>query len=116
MTQQPITPDELDATTSALSGGVASMARASAVAEIETWQQKLEASGDPGLQKIGRDLGDLREHLMSEDLDTGAVGTLLESLGEQTKGVGVGSLPAFVVEKTRALGDLLSEQGRKVSG
>lgn len=114
--QQPITPDEIDATTATLRNGVANLAISSAVGEIELWQQKLEASGDPGLAKIGGDLGKLRDELTADNLDPEAVGGLLDSLGRQTADVGGGSLPPFIVEKLQLLGRLLTEESAKVSG
>ena len=115
MTEQPITPDEIDSTTATLRGGVANLAISSAVGEIELWQQKLEASGDPGLVKIGGDLGRLRDELTAESLDPEAIGSLLGSLGQQTADTGAGDLPPFIVEKLQVLGRLLTEEGSKVS-
>ncbi len=115
MTEQPITPDEIDSTTATLRGGVANLAISSAVGEIELWQQKLEAAGDPGLTKIGGDLGRLRDELTADNLDAEAVGGLLSSLGQQTASVGGGDLPPFIVEKLQILGRLLTEESSKIS-
>ncbi len=111
-----ITPEDFDPTISALEGGIAQLAIGRAVAEIETWERKLEATGDPELQAIAGNLGALRGLLTADDLDVAAAGPLLTTLGEQVRGVASGEVGTQVAGKLRRLGELLTGEGRSLSG
>ncbi len=69
VTQNRINSEDIDSTTAALNQGVRRMAIERAVSEIDGWQKKLEASGDPGLQPIAGNLAELKELLTAEELD-----------------------------------------------
>ncbi len=111
-----ITPDDFDPTISALEGGIAQLAIGRAVAEIETWERKLETTGDPELQAIAGNLGALRGLLTADDLDVAAAGPLLTTLGEQVRGVTSGELGTQVAGQLGRLSELLTSEGRSLSG
>jgi hypothetical protein len=111
-----ITSQDFDPTLSALEGGIAQLTIAQALAEIETWERKLEATGDPELQAIAGNLGALRGLLTADDIDASVTGPLLTTLGEQVQGVASGGSGAQVADKLRRLGELLTSEGRSLSG
>ena len=111
-----ITSEDFDPTISALEGGIAQLAIGQALAEIETWERKLEDTGDPELQAIAGNLGALRGLLTADDIDVSATGPLLTTLGEQVQGVASGEPGAQVTDKLRRLGELLASEGRSLSG
>ncbi len=114
MTENRIGPEDFDSTTSALNEGVRSLAIERAVSEVDGWQKKLEASGDPGLQPIAEDLGKLKELLTAETLDAGAIGRLLVQLGDRTQAVAVSGTATPVADKLQLLSHLLTEEGRSI--
>ncbi len=83
-----------------------------AIEEIEGWQRKLEATGDPDLTPIAANLGQLKTLLAADHLDGDAVGWLLSELGEQTVRVGGSGVPEAVDERLQRLGGLLDADGR----
>lgn len=111
-----ITPEDFDPTISALESGGAHLPIGEAVAEIETWEHRLEASGDPELQSIAGNLGALRALLSTDDVDSDAAGPLLTTLGEQVREVASSSPGDQVAEKLRRLSELLMDEGRSLSG
>jgi hypothetical protein len=111
-----ITPEDFDPTISALEGGIVQLAIGRAVAEIETWERKLEATGDPELQAIAGNLGALRGLLTADDLRVAAAGPLLTTLGEQVRGAASGEVGTQVAGKLRRLSELLTSEGRSLSG
>lgn len=111
-----IVPEDFDPTISALRGGVENLAIERALSEIDSWEQKLEESGDPQLAPIAENLRQLRALLTADSLDRPGIGVLLRVLGEQVQDVASGSLGESVGGKLRQLGELLDTEGRAVSG
>ncbi|HZC18864.1 MAG TPA: hypothetical protein VE225_04070 [Rubrobacteraceae bacterium] len=111
----PITSEDFDATISALEGD-ARLAIGRALAEIETWERKLEATGDPELESVAGNLGALRALLSADDIDVTAAGSLLTTLGEQVQGVAPSEVGAQVADKLQRLSELLTSEGRSLSG
>ena len=76
--------DHLLATISALKNGLTSLPLGSAMDNTETWQQQMLQSGQPGLQDIAREMGNLQSLLSSGALSARAIGDSLTMLGNQT--------------------------------
>ncbi len=114
MTENRIGAEDLDSTTSALNEGVQSLAIERAISEVDGWQKKLEASGDPGLQPIADNLAELKELLAAETLDAGAIGRLLVGLGDRTQAVAVSGTASPVADRLQLLSQLLTDEGRSV--
>ena len=76
--------DHLLATVSALKNGLTSLPLGSAMDNTETWQQQFLQSGQPGLQDIAREIGNLQSLLSGGALSARAIGNLLTMLGNQT--------------------------------
>jgi hypothetical protein len=76
--------DHLLATVSALKNGLTSLPLGSAMDNTETWQQQFLQSGEPGLQDIAREIGNLQSLLTSGVLSARAIGNSLTILGDQT--------------------------------
>ena len=76
--------DHLLATVSALKNGLTSLPLGSAMDNTETWQQQFLQSGEPGLQDIAREIGNLQSLLTSGALSATAIGNSLTMLGNQT--------------------------------
>ena len=79
--------DHLNATVSALKNGLTSLPLGSAMDNTETWQQIFLQSGEPGLQDIAREIGNLQSLLTSGALSATAIGNSLSMLGDQTSQV-----------------------------
>ena len=114
MTENRIGAEDFDSTTAALNRGVRSLAIGRAISEVDGWQKKLEASGDPGLQPIAGGLGELKELLAAETLDAGAIGRLLVDLGDRTQAVVVSGTASPVADRLQLLSQLLTDEGRSV--
>ena len=112
MTEDLIKSEDFDSTTSALREGVRGLAIERAMSEVDGWQKRLEASGDPGLQPIADNLGELKELLTAETLDAGATGRLLVDLGDQTQAVAVSGTATPVADRLQLLSTLLTDEGR----
>lgn len=79
--------DLLDSTSQSLSNGVTGLPISTAMDTTEAWQQHFLQSGDPTLQNIAREIGNLQSLLSSEKtagLDGPAIGRSLSMLGAQT--------------------------------
>ena len=76
--------DLLHATLSGLQNGLTSLPLGSAMDNTETWQQQFLQSGQPELQDIAREIGNLQSILTSGSLDAVAIGNSLNMLGDQT--------------------------------
>ena len=76
--------DHLNATVSALKNGLTSLPLGSAMDNTETWQQQFLQSGEPGLQDIAREIGNLQSILTSGLLSSRAIGNSLIILGDLT--------------------------------
>ncbi len=116
-----ISPEDLDATISALRGGVANLTTERALAEIDGWQLKLRESGDPELLPIAENLSRLSDLLSAERKDAEAVGDLLKTLGGQVqrvadRGLGEAGVARMVSERLKTLGGLLASEGDSISG
>ncbi|ALW83782.1 hypothetical protein AUC43_00870 [Hymenobacter sedentarius] len=105
--------DHLHATVSALRNGLTSLPLGSAMDNTETWQQKFLQSGEPGLQDIAREIGNLQSLLTSGALSATAIGHSLSMLGDQT-----GQVSANVDEELKKplteLADLLRRHGAEL--
>lgn len=106
----------LDATVASLQHGVERLGVAAALPEIESWEKRLAASGDPELAPVAENLGALRELLAVEDLDTAAVGRIMATLGEQVQRVANSDVQIQVADKLSQLSVLLSSEGDSLSG
>ena len=112
MTENEIRTEDFDSTTSALREGVRSVGIEQAVAEIDGWREKLEASGDPGLRPIADELGQLKEQLTAESPDESAIGRLLVDLGDRAEAVAVSGTASPVADKLQLLSTMLTDEGR----
>jgi hypothetical protein len=110
-----ITPEELDPTISLLEGAT-QLPASEAVAEIEAWERRLEASGDAELQSIAGNLGALRALLLESDIDADSAGPLLTTLGEQVQEVAASGAGTQIADKLLRLSELLTNEGRSLSG
>ena len=106
---------DLSSTIQALQGDITQMDPATAVSNIESWQQQLEASGDQSLQTIASGLGDLRDQLTQTPIDGATVGQTLTNLGDQTTQAAA-TAEVGVQEQLQQLGSLLSDAGAQLSG
>jgi hypothetical protein len=112
LTENSIRSEDFDSTTSALRDGVRSLAIEQAIPEIDGWREKLEATGDPGLQPIADALGELKEQLTAENPDESAIGRLLVDLGDRTQAVAVSGTATPVADRLQLLSTLLTDEGR----
>lgn len=103
-------PDQLNATISALKNGLTSLPLGSAIDNAETWQQLFLQSGEPGLQDIGREIGNLQSQLTSGVLSAKGIGDSLTMLGNQTSQVSA-QAPAELKKPLTELADLLRRHG-----
>jgi len=105
---------KLDETIAAAEGGLTNLPANAAVSNIEGWENRLRAAGDPALNPIADDLAQLRQELQRTPVDGAAVGRLLTRLGEQTSAAAAGADPA-VSQRLNRLGNLLSQAGNQLS-
>jgi hypothetical protein len=105
--------DHLHATVSALRNGLTSLPLGSAMDNTETWQQQFLQSGEPGLQDIGRELGNLQSLLSSGALSATAIGDTLTMLGNQTSQLSA-QAPDDVKKPLIELADLLRRHGSEL--
>ena len=116
MTEHRIRDEDFDSTTAMLREGVRQVDIERAISEIDGWQKKLEASGDPGLQPIAGNLRELKELLAAEDPDVEVIGRLLVDLGDQSQAVAVSGTASPVADKLQLLSRLLTDEGRTIRG
>jgi hypothetical protein len=116
VTENRITDEDFDSTTATLREGVWQVAIERAISEVDSWQNKLEASGDPGLQPIANNLGELKRLLAADELDVEAISGLLIELGDQTQAVAVSGTASQVADKLQLLSRLLTDEGRSMRG
>jgi hypothetical protein len=110
-------PEALDATISALRGGVANLTVERALAEIDEWQLRLGEPGDPELLPVAENLWRLSSLLTADEVDAGEVGELLKDLGGQVQHLAdSGKAPATISDRLKTLGGLLASEGDSVSG
>ena len=102
--------DHLNATVSALKNGLTSLPLGSAMDNTETWQQQFLQSGEPGLQDIAREIGNLQSILTSGLLNSRAIGNSLTILGDLTSQASA-QASAEVKKTLLELADLLRRHG-----
>ena len=102
--------DHLLATISALKNGLTSLPLGSAMDNIETWQQQFLQSGQPGLQDIAREIGNLQSLLTSGALSARTIGNSLSKLGTQTSEASAQASPDLK-KPLLELADLLRRHG-----
>lgn len=102
--------DHLHATVSALKNGLTSLPLGSAMDNTETWQQQFLQSGEPGLQDIAREIGNLQSMLTSGVLNPTAIGNSLTLLGDQTSQASA-QAPDDAKKPLVELADLLRRHG-----
>jgi hypothetical protein len=105
-----MTSDHLNATVSALKNGLTSLPLGSAIDNAETWQQEFMQSGEPALQDLGRELGNLQSILNSGALGATDIGNSLSMLGSQTAQVSA-QAPPEIRKPLTELADLLRRHG-----
>lgn len=103
----------LGATIHALRNGLTSIPISGALDNTETWQQHLLQSGEPALQDVGREVGNLQSLLSSGNLNPEAIGSSLSMLGSQTNQAAIKASPDFKAQLNE-LGDLLLQLGSKL--
>ena len=84
---------------------------AAALPEISAWQERLAASGDPGLTAVAETLEELQNQLDPSGFDPVSVGALLMSLGDQVERVAGAGVAEHVGDKLSRLGALLGKEG-----
>jgi len=94
-----------------LQGGVRRSGIEAGLRVIETWEQRLAASGSPELIPIAENLADLRILLLAGNFDPAAVGRLLVTLGEQVQEAAESDVGAPVANRLSRLSVLLTDQG-----
>ena len=102
--------DHLLATVSALKNGLTSLPLGSAMDNTETWQQQFLQSGEPGLQDIAREIGNLQSLLTNGALSAKAIGNSLTMLGTQTSDASA-LAPDELKKPLVELADLLRRHG-----
>jgi hypothetical protein len=102
--------DHLNTTISALKNGLTSLPLGSAMDNTEAWQQQFLQSGQPGLQDIAREIGNLQSLLTSGTLSADAIGRSLTMLGDQTSQAS-NLAPADTKKSLVELADLLRRHG-----
>ena len=103
----------LGATIHALRNGLTTIPISGALDNTETWQQHLLQSGEPALQDVGREVGNLQSLLSSGNLDPEAIGNSLNMLGIQTNQAAAHASPDFKTQ-LQELGDLLIQLSTKL--
>ncbi len=115
MTEKNIRDEDLDSTIATLEEGVRSLPIERAISEVDGWQKKLEASGDPGLQPIVDNLRELKELLAAEGtFEDPDVARLLVELGDRAQAVAVSGTASPVADKLQLLSHILTEEGRLI--
>lgn len=103
--------DQLTSTLQALQGGLTGIPLSTAHITIDEWQEVLQQSGEPALQDIDRELGNLQSLLsLKNGLDGPAIGRSLGMLGAQTSHVAA-TAPTDVRGPLTQLADWLLRAG-----
>jgi hypothetical protein len=105
--------DLLHATLAGLQNGLTSLPLGSAMDNTETWQQQFLHSGQPELQDIAREMGNLQSLLTSGSLSASAIGNSLNMLGDQTSQISHGA-PADLKADLLKLADTLRRHGHEL--
>jgi hypothetical protein len=115
VTEKNIRDEDLDSTIATLEEGIRSLPIERAISEMDDWQKKLEASGDPGLQPIVDNLRELKELLAAEGtFENPDVARLLVELGDRAQAVAVSGTASPVADKLQLLSHILTEEGRLI--
>ncbi|TYZ06902.1 hypothetical protein FY528_16650 [Hymenobacter lutimineralis] len=83
MAQEPTSADMLASTIHALQAGLTQVPLSAAMDATEAWQQQFLQSGQPELQDIAREIGNLQSLLTEKPLNGPAIGRSLSLLGSQ---------------------------------
>ncbi len=95
---------KLDATIKAANGGITKLSPDQAVKNIEGWEEYLGKHEAPGVKAVVADLGKLKTHLQSGEIDSAAIEKLVKKLGHDTEKVkGEGPNAAKIKELGEAL-------------
>ncbi|QDA59499.1 hypothetical protein [Hymenobacter jejuensis] len=113
MANEPAPTDRLNLTIKSLKNGLTSIPLSAAMDMLEAWQQDFLQSGQPALQDIGREIGNLQSLLTTSKLDGGAIGQSLSLLGSQTNQAAF-QAPADQQADLRTIGDLLIKKGAEL--
>ncbi len=111
-TQTDTHDETLDATISALQGGLTSIDSNTAVSVISNWSKTLSGAG---LTDISSDLDALKGELTSGSLSGARIGPILSRLGSKTTSAAA-SAPANYQSKLEKLGKVLSQAGGQLGG
>jgi putative N-acetylmannosamine-6-phosphate epimerase len=115
VTEKNIRDEDLDSTIATLEEGLRSLPIERAISEVDGWQKKLEASGDPGLKPIVVNLRELKELLAAEGtFEDPDVARLLVELGDRAQAVAVSGTASPVADKLQLLSHILTEEGRLI--
>lgn len=105
----------LNGTLESLRGGVVRLGIGAAVPEISAWEERLAASGEPGLEAVAKTLSELKTQLNPDGLDPVTIGALLMSLGDQVEQVAGDEVGERVRDRLSQLGKLLGEEGTSLT-
>lgn len=105
----------LNGTLESLRGGVVRLGIGAAVPEISAWEERLAASGEPGLEAVAKTLSELKTQLAADGLDPVTIGALLMSLGDQVEQVAGAEIGERVRDRLSRLGKLLGEEGASLT-
>ena len=105
----------LQGTLGSLQGGVVRLGIEAALPEISTWEEKLAASGDPGLEAVAKTLSKLRVQLAPGGFDPVTIGALLMSLGDQVEQFAGTGAAEQVRGRLFQLGKLLGDEGNAIT-
>ena len=113
-----IVPEDFDPTLAVLQRGVREAAMGRAIAEVEAWEQRLDAAGAAGdeFEPIKDNLAALRAALSGGEPDVSAVSLLRVALSEQVKQIAGSDFAFPVADKLDQLGRLLDSEGRALTG
>lgn len=101
----------LAGTLESLRGGVVRLGIEAAGPEISAWEERLAASGDPGLEAVAKTLSELKVQLDPDGFDPVTIGALLMSLGDQVQRFAGTEVGEQVRGRLSQLGKLLGDEG-----
>lgn len=105
------TSTALGQTLSSLQGGILQLGVGAAIPVVAGWEQTLAALPVPELKAVSENLNTLRNGLASGDADPAELGRLLQTLGEQVRGVATTPFGIPVAAPLTQLSLLLSTGG-----
>lgn len=104
---------DLDATISALQGGLTSLPPEAAVSNLDSWQQQLQ--GTPGAEPIASGLAELKTALSNGGASGQSVAALLTELGTQTASASTNATDSAIASKLQQLGQMLTQAGSSLA-